>query len=227
MKDKPRELNESRLAGLIDMESDFKGDLVFKGSFRIEGSFKGTINSDALLVIGEKQEKPPLGETYREALKWALKVVRTPMVKPDPQAPEWYKDRHNGLAAYEAWAEHLLRDDDFPADNEAVLREHHAVHNDGVGMVADGRWYGSQLLIQMIEHVPYTMTEELLRAAACCAGEHDLMWKVWDLVGGNGYPEAHLKLADPAIRRQIVPLILQARDKDAEAADHIARALAE
>jgi len=54
MKDKPRELNESRLAGLIDMESNFKGDLVFKGSFRIEGSFKGTITSDALLVIGEK-----------------------------------------------------------------------------------------------------------------------------------------------------------------------------
>jgi cytoskeletal protein CcmA (bactofilin family) len=54
MKDKPRELNESRLAGLIDMESDFKGDLTFKGSFRIEGSFKGTITSDSLLVIGEK-----------------------------------------------------------------------------------------------------------------------------------------------------------------------------
>jgi len=54
MKDKPRELNESRLAGLIDMESEFKGDLVFKGSFRIEGTFKGTITSDSLLVIGEK-----------------------------------------------------------------------------------------------------------------------------------------------------------------------------
>jgi cytoskeletal protein CcmA (bactofilin family) len=54
MKDKPRELNESKLAGLIDMESEFKGDLVFKGSFRIEGTFKGTIASDSLLVIGEK-----------------------------------------------------------------------------------------------------------------------------------------------------------------------------
>jgi cytoskeletal protein CcmA (bactofilin family) len=54
MKDKPRELNESKLAGLIDMESEFKGDLTFKGSFRIEGQFKGTITSDSLLVIGEK-----------------------------------------------------------------------------------------------------------------------------------------------------------------------------
>jgi cytoskeletal protein CcmA (bactofilin family) len=54
MKDKPRELNESKLAGLIDMDSEFKGDLTFKGSFRIEGHFKGTINSDSLLVIGER-----------------------------------------------------------------------------------------------------------------------------------------------------------------------------
>jgi cytoskeletal protein CcmA (bactofilin family) len=54
MKDKPRELNETRLAGLIDMESEFKGDLTFKGSFRIEGFFKGTINSDSLLVVGER-----------------------------------------------------------------------------------------------------------------------------------------------------------------------------
>ncbi len=54
MKDKPRELNETKLAGLIDMESEFKGELTFKGSFRIEGNFKGTINSDALLVVGER-----------------------------------------------------------------------------------------------------------------------------------------------------------------------------
>ena len=54
MKDKPRELNETKLAGLIDVESEFKGDLSFKGSFRIEGYFKGTINSESLLVIGER-----------------------------------------------------------------------------------------------------------------------------------------------------------------------------
>jgi cytoskeletal protein CcmA (bactofilin family) len=54
MKDKPRDVDETKLAGLIDMESEFTGDLTFKGSFRIEGHFKGTINSDSLLVVGEK-----------------------------------------------------------------------------------------------------------------------------------------------------------------------------
>jgi cytoskeletal protein CcmA (bactofilin family) len=54
VKDKPREFEETKLAGLIDRESEFRGDLVFKGSFRIEGFFKGTIVSDSLLIVGEK-----------------------------------------------------------------------------------------------------------------------------------------------------------------------------
>jgi cytoskeletal protein CcmA (bactofilin family) len=52
-KDKPREVDVNKLAGLIDMDSEFTGDLTFKGSFRIEGTFHGTIKSDSLLVIGE------------------------------------------------------------------------------------------------------------------------------------------------------------------------------
>jgi len=107
----------------------------------------------------------------------------------------------------------------------AMLRERHMVHDDAVGTVAEGRWYGAQFLKQVTEHEP-AMAEELLSAAACYEAEHDLMWQVWGFVGGIGRSDDHVKkLAEPAVRRQIVPLILQARDKDAEAADHIERAL--
>jgi cytoskeletal protein CcmA (bactofilin family) len=54
MKDKEREILDSKIAGLIDQGTELKGDLTFKGSFRIEGNFKGTINSDSLLIIGER-----------------------------------------------------------------------------------------------------------------------------------------------------------------------------
>jgi cytoskeletal protein CcmA (bactofilin family) len=54
MKDRPREFEESQIAGLIDVGSEFKGELSFKGSFRIEGNFKGTIVSESLLIIGER-----------------------------------------------------------------------------------------------------------------------------------------------------------------------------
>jgi len=53
------------------------------------------------------------------------------------------------------------------------------------------------------------------------------MWKAWAAVGGMGRDEARVrKLADPAIRRQLVAIVRAARDKDAAAADHIERALA-
>ncbi|NIR00919.1 MAG: hypothetical protein GTN78_12085, partial [Gemmatimonadales bacterium] len=68
--------------------------------------------------------------------------------------------------------------------------------------------------------------EDILHAAACYAAEHDLMWEIWELAGGIDNPEAYLQLADPAVRRALADLILKARDKDALAADHIERALA-
>jgi len=186
-------------------------------------------DTHSLLIIGEKQPKPSLKETYRAAIEFALKVTRTPMVRPEADAPEWYRKRHNGLAAYAAWAEHLLRDEDFSADDEATLRAHHQVHNDAVGMVAEARWYGSQFLVGMTDHVDThvhrDMIEDLLHAAALYAGEHELMWKVWDLAGGIGNPEAYRKMTDPAVRRQMAQVVLQARDKDAQAAEHIERAL--
>jgi cytoskeletal protein CcmA (bactofilin family) len=54
MKEKEREIMDSKIAGLIDQGTELKGDLTFKGAFRIEGHFKGTINSDSLLIIGER-----------------------------------------------------------------------------------------------------------------------------------------------------------------------------
>ena len=174
----------------------------------------------SFIVIGQKKQRPSLSETYRQALEWMLRVARTPVT---------FGDRHNGLAAYTAWAEQLLRDEDFP-DDEAILRQRHDVHNNVVGMLAEARWYGSQFLIGMTEGgdelVHRDAIEDLYHAAALYAGEHGLMWQLWDLAGGNGHPEAWKKFADPAVRRQMAPIIQQARDKDSQATDHIEQALA-
>lgn len=54
-KEKIREIvDEHRLAGLIDQGTELKGELNFKGSFRIEGYFQGKIFSDSMLIVGEK-----------------------------------------------------------------------------------------------------------------------------------------------------------------------------
>lgn len=54
MKEKRREIiDEDKITGFFDKETQIKGDLSFKGSFRIDGQFKGKINSDSILIIGE------------------------------------------------------------------------------------------------------------------------------------------------------------------------------
>jgi hypothetical protein len=70
------------------------------------------------------------------------------------------------------------------------------------------------------------MAADLLHAAGCYAAEHELMWKLWNLAGGNGNPDAWRSFADPAVRRQMVPIIQLAREKDAQAAEYVASALA-
>lgn len=198
------------------------------GYYRKRDWFEDTV---ALLIIGDKVEKPPLKDTYREALRWMLQVTRTPLVRPEPDAPEGYHNRHNGLAAYEAWARHLLRDEEWPAGDETVLRAHHQIHNDAVSTVAEARFYGSVFLAQVVEGFEAGpgrpgRQADILHAAACYAAEHDLMWEVWDLAGGIGNREAFKEMADPDVRRAMVDVIRQARDQDAQAAEHIERALA-
>jgi len=197
------------------------------GYFRKRNWFADT---HSLLVIGDKQDRPSLEETCRDSLEWMLRVARTPMVRPQPDAAEWYQHRHNGLAAYDAWAEHLLRDEEWPAEDEPLLRAHHRIHDSAVGTVAEARWYGSVFLAQVVEGFvagpgKRGSQAEVLHAAACYAAEHDLMWEVWGLAGGIGNPDAPLAMADPAVRRAMADIVRQARDQDGRAADHIEHAL--
>jgi hypothetical protein len=185
------------------------------GMFRKRGWRKDTWS---VLLIGERRRPPDLRGVCLDALAWALDVVHSPVRG---------GDRHNGLAAYDAWAEHLLRDEDFATDDLAVLNERFTAHDDAVGTVAEGRWYASLFLAEAVGRLPYQMAADLLAAASCCAAEHELMWRVWGCVGGIGHGEARTrKLAEPDVRRRIVPILREARDKDAQAADHIERALA-
>jgi len=53
MKDRKKEFEEDKITGFFDKETEIKGELSFKGSFRIDGHFKGKIDSESMLVIGE------------------------------------------------------------------------------------------------------------------------------------------------------------------------------
>jgi hypothetical protein len=183
------------------------------GYFRKRGWYPDTGN---LILIGEKAGAPPLAEVYRGALQWALEVVRTPHLC----------GSDNGLSAYTAWAADLLRDEDFPDDVEVLLARLDC-HLGALSALAEGRWYAGRFLRRVAKEEP-AMAEALEQAAACFDAETGLMSKVADLQGGWDPHSVEIarKLAGPEVRRQIAQLILQARDKDAEAAAHIEGALA-
>jgi hypothetical protein len=186
------------------------------GYFRKRNWFPDT---HSLVVFGEKQPPPPLKDTYREALKWGLQVMRTPTTI--------YGDRVNGHAAYDMWAAHLARDDEFHITDQKVLNERFAVHDDAIGTVAEARCYGALFLSHAAQQggaIGYS--EPLFAAAACFTREHDLMWDIWNAVGGIGRSDDRaVRLAEPEVRRRIIPIVEEARDRDIEAAAHIERAL--
>jgi len=51
---KKREVDENKITGYFDKDTEIKGEMVFLGSFRIDGHFKGTIESESVLIIGDQ-----------------------------------------------------------------------------------------------------------------------------------------------------------------------------
>ncbi len=183
------------------------------GEFRQSDWFAGT---EGLILLGERGPIPSRQQVYRRALADAVELVRTAEAN----------GRHTGLAAYDAWADHLLRDGAFETQDLAALTGRFMVHDFAVSAVAEARWYGSLFLTQMANDEPW-MAAELLRAAACLAEEHALMWDIWGLVGGIGWEETKVrKLGEPDVRRAIAAVIRASRDRCAEMATHLEGALA-
>lgn len=188
------------------------GEFEPSGHFRKRDWYKETTG---IFVIGDGVEKPSTAELDRNALEWALEMIRKPQVR----------QRRSGLAAYQAWADALLDDTGFATNKLEELAWRWMAHGDAMTMVAEGRWYASIFLADIARRTP-KMAAPLYTAAACFATEHDLMWKIWGVLGGLEYSETIVRtLAKPESRRQIVSLILQARDQDQEAAKQIECAL--
>ena len=167
-----------------------------------------------LMAFGDKVGDPPRLDTYIDALKWALEVSREAVRS---------GERYSGQAAYTAWAEHILRDDEVAEGGgpDDAFR----VHSDAIDVIAEGRHYAHVFLKQAAAELP-EVEEHLLAAAECYKAEHDLMWEIWGLVGGNQRGQEQKKaFLDPEVRRRIAPVIDQARDQDVAATQHIEAAL--
>lgn len=172
-------------------------------------------NTRGLILIGKKIKRPPDHEIHVKALRRALEIMRTPVVR----------EHWTGQAAFTMWADTLLKDALFPAGDLATLKKRHEYHHGAGGTLAEARAYGADFLRDMADLEP-PAADELREAAKCFDDEHDLVWAIWEFTGGMiTTDDGARKFGQPHVRGRTVPLIRLARRRDAEAAAHIQKAL--
>jgi hypothetical protein len=199
--------------------SGFQGDGEFKtetdagtGYFRKRNWFKDT---SGIILVGEKTARQPQLDITRDTLAWGLTIMRAKEIQ----------GRHAGQAAYQAWIDGLLKDDAFRALDEKALQARYNMHRDTAGSLAEARAWGSPFLRSVGTAYPHAKAD-LDAAADCFDAEHDLVWATWEFTTPREGQTSLQRFADPGIRRRMVPLIKLMKEKDAEAAGHIEKALA-
>ncbi|MBP7784681.1 MAG: hypothetical protein KA064_01625 [Firmicutes bacterium] len=198
-------------------DSGFEQDVEYEpnGYFKLHSWAQ---NTAGLIVVGDRTDRgaQPFdsAQSALAILNWALHVIHTPDAH----------GRKSGLAAYAAWTEQLMHDPDFVSSDEQQLRQRYAVHDSAVDIVAECRWTASHFLTLTADAVP-ELSAPLLVAAEYYRQEYSLMLRIWSLVGGRANSEAHIRFANPAVRRRIAGIISSARDADARAAGMINQAV--
>jgi len=190
------------------------------GYCEVPGWFEALSNgpSVGLILIGEKRgERPSERDTLIASLEWAINLART------PQRPG-LADHVCGLAAYDAWADGLEVDADYPLDDPKVLETRAMVHGDQCVMLHE-RLSAAAFLRQMAMAVP-EVADHLDAAAVLyeeAAGVGGKLWR-WGHWADASTQQA---FAQPNLRREMAGYIRSARDKEAQAVAQLEEALAD
>ena len=171
-----------------------------------------------LILVGDPLPRPSALELLVSSLVWAIDLERAPV-----RASAGHHIA--GLAAYDAWADALEVDADYPADNPDVLGVRVMVHGDQCTMTVE-RHNAAGFLRKMVAAVPDLDTDAVnhLQAAAELFDADDRMSVLWPW-GYDMGPEAQRGIAHPATRRAMAAAIREVRVREAEAVVHLERAL--
>jgi hypothetical protein len=168
-------------------------------------------NLPGYILIGARTERPALRAIYLEALKWAVHLVRTPRMGP----------RYTGLKALRAWAEEMTQQQYFPQGDEGVLGQRYVSTAINITMLRDHS--SAEPFLRQAANEATELLPEALSAADCYAEAMHLRAGMDDLISDNFSEKAMKAISDPQTRRAFAAILLQIRDKEAEAAAHIER----
>lgn len=121
---------------------------------------------------------------------------------------------YTGFKAYDAWIR-FLKTKDMEARSDEEVKEMHNLHNLLVGNHAEARCWGGAFLERIADFEP-DFIAEMLDCATRFRDIHDLMWKIWGVLGGFGNEEAYVRFKEPKLREEIISILEQARMYDKE-----------
>ena len=168
-------------------------------------------------IIGEPKPAPSAHDRLIAALKVAVSMARTPEVN----------GRAGGLAAYDAWARDLLRDEHFPAEDTESLRR--VAWSSGEAALAhvDARAAAIKYLRSAQEHVGEQAQEHLEAAASLHDREWDAVMSRHDFMPWGGEKGDHLiEVTTRENREALAKGVMQAKEHYGRAIEHIEKALA-
>jgi hypothetical protein len=201
-----------------------------KGYFFTDRWFE---NCHGLIIIGEKKQTPSRRQILQNTLEWAIKLARTPEFDRHVMYEEWGggvkpSRVRSGFAAYGAYAEALVRDGDFPADNAGVLADRlNPIANDGIYIMECKRERAGRFLASMADE-GHAGAGELRKASELYAQVAGAWRKAsaiipWD----EAFEEKCRKIADPSFRRKLSAISREAKAHEEEAVEQLEFALKE
>jgi len=184
-----------------------------QSDWHVRGEWAGGMGC---VIIGDRKRwpGPSKRETLLATLRWAVDLSRTAS---RPEA----KGHVAGLAAYDAWADALDVDADYPKGDAAIMATRVMVHGDQCCMLEDRRG-AAGFLRAMAKEAPEAKADLL---AAAELYEEAAKVQVWPW-GHDMGAVAQAGLADPEARRKISAEVRNARDAEAKAVALLEKAIA-
>ncbi len=169
----------------------------------------------ALIAVGEKQEALA---SHKEILENALDILKKEKVVFYDEQGKPATEYAGGQRAYDCWAGAIGEDREFP-DNAIIplLYERIVCQNDAGMMLGEGRYYAAAYLEQVGRETE-AVSKECSLAAQYFRRAAELGPKMSEIIGGYDQSEENIRsFATPTVRKQLVALIRQAKEFEAEA----------
>ncbi|MCM1989471.1 helix-turn-helix transcriptional regulator [Oceanirhabdus seepicola] len=169
-----------------------------------------------VMSIGEKNEDISKEEVLEDILSYAIDIMNTSRVY----------HRAGGTSAFNAWAEAIGNDSEFPKDAPLpLLMERLMCQTDAMTMIGEGRWCAGEFLKEAACDLSQ-VDNELKEASKLFSEEHSIVQSMAKILGGFGMSEKQARaLGEPQTRKELVEMIHKACELDKKAAEYIGKAL--